>query len=221
MGDFLLTPHNLSQHTAAQYHQQVQSTSSSPTPAVRGLWEPNSKQIVNKSYQDKRRNQNINKSPIKLNTSSSSSSSLLLRKPNHDSNARNQIRMNNVTNDRRNYEEKKNDSKFQEKEDDEGGGGGGGAVLSLDEVAYDRDLKWYNKASSERVRPELNKNGQFYHNMTKVTNHNMLEQKSLDQHYYNLDQRKISKDQELNKLIKNNEKQQQNKKNKKKKKSIK
>ena len=36
------------------------------------------------------------------------------------------------------------------------------AVLSLDEVSYDRDVKWYNKASDARPKPKLEKGGRMY-----------------------------------------------------------
>jgi len=44
-----------------------------------------------------------------------------------------------------------------------------GALLSLDEISYDRDMKWYNVASDTRPRPAMEKGGRAYSEVRRPT----------------------------------------------------
>ena len=44
-----------------------------------------------------------------------------------------------------------------------------GAILSLDEISYDRDMKWYNAPSDARPRPAMEKGGRAYSEVRRPT----------------------------------------------------
>jgi len=66
-----------------------------------------------------------------------------------------------------------------------------GALLSLDEVPYDRDLRWCNQANSSRPRRSIGKGSRFYQQISGITQSALSEFEQLDAHYKRLDQRKV------------------------------
>mmetsp|Transcript_14954 Transcript_14954/g.19619 ORF Transcript_14954/g.19619 Transcript_14954/m.19619 type:complete len:426 (-) Transcript_14954:654-1931(-) len=76
-----------------------------------------------------------------------------------------------------------------------------GAVLSLDEVPYDRDLRWCNQASSSRPRRSITKGNRFYQQVTNITQNSVMDYDQLDEHYRNLDQRKVLYDAQVGRSV--------------------
>uniref|UniRef100_A0A7S2RK49 Uncharacterized protein n=1 Tax=Rhizochromulina marina TaxID=1034831 RepID=A0A7S2RK49_9STRA len=76
------------------------------------------------------------------------------------------------------------------------GEGEGGAVLSLDQVSYDRDMRWFNKPSDARPRRTLGKGSRAFNQIESIAN-DTREYAALDDHYRRLDQRKAEADRQL------------------------
>ena len=70
-------------------------------------------------------------------------------------------------------------------------------LLSLDEVPYDRDLKWINTPVDQRPKPKISRSGnRFLKQVQAITGGNEAELEVLDRHYVGLDQLKKKHDTE-------------------------
>uniref|UniRef100_A0A7S3UTB5 Uncharacterized protein n=1 Tax=Heterosigma akashiwo TaxID=2829 RepID=A0A7S3UTB5_HETAK len=75
------------------------------------------------------------------------------------------------------------------------------AILSLDEVPYDRDLKWCNQASNARPRRTVGKGHRMFQQVADITEGAVQEYGQLDSHYRALDQRKVLYDAEVGRNV--------------------
>lgn len=64
-----------------------------------------------------------------------------------------------------------------------------GVQLSLDEVPYDREMKWVNEAAGQKPRRNMSKSSPFFRQMSAIAQDNR-EYAQLDSHYKLLDRRK-------------------------------
>mmetsp|Transcript_38923 Transcript_38923/g.39617 ORF Transcript_38923/g.39617 Transcript_38923/m.39617 type:complete len:107 (-) Transcript_38923:20-340(-) len=55
--------------------------------------------------------------------------------------------------------------------------------LGLEEVPFDRDVRWINIASGSRPRSKISANNPFMKQVQSITSHNKDELQSLDEHY--------------------------------------
>ena len=71
-------------------------------------------------------------------------------------------------------------------------------VLALDEVPYDRNLKYVNVATGSRPVPKIERQGnRFLQQVQSIASGNVGELQQLDQHYAQLDQRKREQEQHV------------------------
>ena len=56
-------------------------------------------------------------------------------------------------------------------------------AISIDDVPFDRDLKWVNTPTGSRPRAKLNTLNPFMKQIQQITEENSAELKSLDEHY--------------------------------------
>lgn len=68
------------------------------------------------------------------------------------------------------------------------------SMLSLDDIPYDRDLKWINVPNGSRPKPTIATNNRLFKQVGQITSANAKGLKELDEHYKRMDVRKTRHD---------------------------